>query len=64
MYEVIGTVKKFDDISKLLDFYKSNSLSHHIDSIGEEVLSEDAVHIRASMQTGKPLRISVVTLHI
>lgn len=48
MYEVVGTEKKFVDIFKLLDFYESNSLSHHIDGIGEEILSEAAVLKKAS----------------
>lgn len=40
-YEIQGTEEKFDDITDLLSFYKENSLDHHIDAIGEELMNDD-----------------------
>lgn len=62
VYEVIGTEKKFDAILTLLDFYKSNSLTHHIDSIGEEVVSEEAIRKGVSRNTSKCQNIHVYHL--
>ena len=50
VYEIYGTEKRFSALSLLLDFYKSNFLSHNIDSIGEEVLNEESLmRSRATM---------------
>ena len=34
LYEIEGTKKKFDNISKLLEFYENNALSYTLSSIG------------------------------
>lgn len=64
VYEVIGTEKKFGDITTLLDFYKSNPLSFHIDSIGEEVLTEEAIRKKAAITPGDTKFNGKCKLHV